>query len=215
MINFIVAYDNIDIELGTYFEDCKNQLLGLLTEQNGLVNGDVCEISGKQCNNVHIDITIPTYNVSPFIFIAYSHGNEKALCCGNNRYIEKDINAHYFVNSLFYTTACSVGKELGAHLVKNGCLAFVGYKSDINAYKQIDKKDISMNCDNAGIMAFLSEDITISEACEKMKTYYTQQIDRLENVKDMLFAGNLVEARNALICLGNKNLRKENLFFTQ
>jgi hypothetical protein len=212
MINFIVAYDNADAELGIYFEDCKNQLLGLLTEHKELVNGDVCEFVAKQCNSAHIDITIPSYNAKPFVFIAYSHGSETALYCGTNRYVEKNINAHHFRNSLFYTTACSAGKELGAHLVENGCLAFVGYKSDINAYTQSDKKDLSKNCDNAGIMAFLSDDITISEACDRMRNYYTQRIDDLCNFKDMLFAGDLVEARDALICLGNKELRKEDLF---
>jgi hypothetical protein len=212
MINFIIAYDNNDAALGTYFEDCKNQLLGVLREQNGLVNDKVREISGNQCNNAHIDMLISQYQLNPFIFIAYSHGNEKALCCGNNYYVEKDVNAHYFVNSLFYTTACSVGKELGAHLIKNGCLAFVGYKNEIHAYKQNDKKEISKNCDNAGIIAFLSDDITISEAYMKMKNYYTQQIDRLNDVRDMLFAGDLVKARESLICLGNKDLKKEDLF---
>jgi len=63
-------------------------------------------------------------------------------------------------------------------------------------------------------MAFLLEDITISEACTKMKNYYTQEIDRLTNFKDMLFAGHLVEARDSLVCLGNGNLKKEDLFLT-
>ncbi|GHT17014.1 hypothetical protein AGMMS4956_20290 [Bacteroidia bacterium] len=214
MINFVVAYDNIDTKLGMYFEECKNQLLGLLEEHNELVNGNVCEIAGRQCNNAYIDIMIPKYNTNPFVFIAYSHGNEKALCCNANFYVDKNVNARHFVNSLFYTTACSAGKELGSYLVDSGCLAFVGYKNDINVYIKTDKKDISKNCDNAGIVAFLSENITILEACKKMKTYYTQQIDKLENMKDMIFAGELVEARDALICLGNENLKKEDLFVT-
>jgi len=212
MIRFIIAYDNLDSELGDYFEGCKNQLSGLLAENSALVNGEIYEMAGKQCNNAHIDIIIPRYNEHPFVFIAYSHGNETALCCGTERYVEKNINAHHFKNSLFYTTACSVGKELGYHLIANGCVAFVGYKSDIHAFIQNEKKEISKNCDNAGIMAFLSDDITISEACGRMKNYYTQQIDKLYNVDDVLFAGNLVEARDALICLGNQNLRKEDLF---
>jgi hypothetical protein len=211
MINFIVAYDNQDANLGTYFEECKNQLVGLLTEKDECSSA-IQEIAGSRCNNAYIDITIPSYNTSPFIFVAYSHGNEKALCCGSNCYVEKDVNAHHFVNSLFYTTACSAGKELGNHLIEKGCLAFVGYKTEINAYRQEGKKEISRNCDNAGIIAFLSENITIREAYKRMKNYYTQHIDRLFNVKDMVFAGNLVKARESLICLGNKDLKKEDLF---
>jgi len=214
MISFIVAYDNQDINLGIYFEECKNQLLGVLTEHSEIVDR-VHEIAGNLCNNAYIDMTIPLHNSNPFVFIAYSHGNEKALCCGNNRYVEKDINTHHFTNCLFYTTACSVGKELGKHLIEQGCLAFVGYERIINVYQQDDKKEISRNCDNAGIIAFLSENITIFEAYTKMKSYYTQQIDRLHNIRDILFTADLVEARDALVCLGDKSLKKEDLFLSK
>lgn len=112
---------------------------------------------------------------------------------------------------MFYSTACLVGKKLAPDLINKGCKAFIGYKEEIFAYKQNEKKEISKNCDNAGIMAFLSDDITIYEACERMKSYYTQQIDRLEDVKDMLFAGNLIHARESIVCLGDKNLKKEDL----
>ena len=212
MINIIVAYDNQDDNLGTYFEDCKDQLIEVLTEHNRFVNGDVREITGVRCNSAFIDITIPSYNTHPFIFIAYSHGNEIALYSGEGCYVEKNMNAHHFRNSLFYTTACSVGKDLGPHLIEQGCLAFVGYKNEIHAYKKEERKEISKKCDNAGIIAFLSDDITVFEAYTRMKDYYTQQIDRQEQVKDMLFAGDLVEARNSLVCLGDKNLKKEDLF---
>jgi hypothetical protein len=215
MINFVVAYDDRDVNLGTYFEDCKNQLLEVLGELNEFVEGKVREMPGQQCNNAAIDLVMPQYQPKPFIFTAYSHGNENALCCKNNNYIEKDNNAHHFANSLFYTTACSAGKELGPHLIDMKCLAFVGYESEICTYMQDDRKDISKKCDNAGIIAFLSENITISEAYIKMKTYYTQQIDRLNGVKDILFAGDLVEARDALVCLGNKDLKKEDLFISE
>jgi len=211
MINFIIAYDNSDANLGAYFEECKNHLLGVLTEQSGLAN-EIREICGNRCNDAHIDILIPQYNSNPFIFVAYSHGNEKALYFGNCRYVEKDVNIHNFANSLFYTTACSVGKELGAHLIENGCLAFIGYDETVSAYKLTEKKDISKNCDNAGIIEFLSDDITIWEAYMRMRNYYTQQINKFENLEDMMFAGDLVEARDALVCLGDKNLKKENLF---
>ena len=136
-----------------------------------------------------IDVTISSINSNPFIFIAYSHGNEKALCCGNENYIEKGVNAHNFGKSLFYTNACLVGKELGIHLIEQGCLAFVGYEKESYKYTQPDKKEISKNCDNAGIISFLSDDITIFEAYNQMKNYYTQQINKLEDFKDMVFAG--------------------------
>ena len=215
MINFIVAYDDRDANLGSYFKDCRDQLSGILTENGDVVNGEVREISGLQCNAVYIDAVVQSCNANPFVFIAYSHGDENALCCGNYRYVEKDVNALLFARSLFYTTACSAGKKLGVHLIDKGCWAFIGYKNEINVHKQQDKKEISRNCDNAGIMAFLSDNITIHEAYVRMKSYYTQQIDKLNDVKDILFAADLREARDSIVCLGNKDLRKADLFLAQ
>jgi hypothetical protein len=212
MINFIVACDNNDIELGAYFTDCKEQLFGVLEEQKGLINGSIHEMSGNLCNSIYIDLKIPTYHPDPFVFIAYSHGNEIALCCRGNCYIEKNINAQHFRNSLFYTSACSVGKDLGPHLIEQGCLSFIGYESEINAYKKNERKDISKKCDNAGIIAFLSGDLTIYDSYKRMKNYYTQQIDKLEDIKDIMFAMDLIHARESLVCLGNENLKKEDLF---
>jgi hypothetical protein len=210
MINVIIAYDNRDANLGTYFEDCKNQILPILKRSNT----ELHEISSIKCNNAYIDFTIPKYNSKPFIFIAYSHGNESALCCNGNCYVEKDSNTHYFVNSLFYTTACSTGKRLGEDLINKGCLAFIGYGSNINVYYNQDvRKKTLMNCDNAGIVAFLSDDITIFEAYKKMKSYYSYHIDKLHETKDMLFAAELVEARDALVFLGKRDLKKETMTF--
>ncbi|MCL2294233.1 MAG: hypothetical protein FWC36_05150 [Spirochaetes bacterium] len=212
MINIFVAFDDKDESLGDYFEDCKNHLLSFLEECSELVNKNPHEISSTCCNSAYLDIMMPKYKPNPFIFIAYSHGNERALCCGDNSYIEKNVNAHHFENSLFYTTACSAGKELGEDLISKGCLAFIGYKSEINVYKQKEKMEITKNCCNSGIIAFLSSDITIYEAYKKMENYYTQQIDKLEEFKDMLFAACLREARDALVFFGNRGLRKKSYF---
>jgi hypothetical protein len=215
MINIIVAYDDKNANLGTYFEDCRNQLLSIIEEQKKSINYNQHELSSNHCNNVYIDILMPQYKPNPFIFIAYSHGNEQALHCENEYYIKKDVNTHHFANSLFYTTACSTGKELGDDLIDKGCLAFIGYRSNTVAFTESSRKEISRNCDNAGIIAFLSDDITIFEAFEKMKNFYAQEINRLNGVKDVLFAGHLVEAMESLVFLGKSDLRKENLFFSE
>jgi uncharacterized protein YkvS len=214
MINIIIAYDEKNASHGAYFEDCKSQLLSIIEEQNGSVNYNPNELPSNHCNNVFIDILMPKYKPNPFIFIAYSHGNEKALHCENTPYVKKDVNTHLFANSLFYTTACSTGKELGEDLINKGCLAFIGYKNDTIAFTEGLKKEVSKNCDNSGIIAFLADDITIFEAFKKMKNYYAQQIDRLNTVKDRLFAGHLVDAMESLVFLGRRDLRKENLFLS-
>jgi hypothetical protein len=208
MIKVIVVYDNKDPVLGTYFEGCKKYLLSALEYQREFVNNKPHTISSLHCNKNYIGSLISSYESNPFIFVAYSHGNEKALRCGGNSYVEKNVNTHKFKNSLFYAMACSTGKELGEDLIKKKCLAFIGYKNEISGFLGDSKKNISINCDNVGIITFLSNDITIFEAFEKMKKYYTQQIDRLYEFKDMLFAGDLVENRESLVFFGEKNLKK-------
>jgi hypothetical protein len=215
MINLIIAYDDKDLDLGTYFKDCKKQLLSILEEQNDPLKYKLNEISSDYCNNVYINSLMPQHMSNPFIFIAYSHGNEKALCCGNSCYIEKNVNTHYFKNSLFYTTACSTGKELGEDLINKGCLAFIGYKTEAIAFLEGSMKEISIKCDNAGITEYLSNDITIFEAFKKMKDCYTQQIDRVLNDNKLaLFAATLVEARDSLVFFGKNELKKEDMFFS-
>jgi len=212
MINIIVAYDDADIQLGTYFENCKKQLLSTLEKQNDPVIYNIHEIPSNNCNNTYIDSLISKYIPHPFIFIAYSHGNEQVLYCGRSNYVERNINTHLFLNSLFYTNACSAGKELGNDLITQGCLVFIGYKKEKFIFPEEIKRKISILCDNAGIIEFLSNDITIFEAFKKMEDIYTQQIDSLNDADDMLFLGFLVDARESLIFLGRRDLRKGDLF---
>jgi len=214
MINIIAAYDDTDTQLGTYFEDCKKQLLSTLNKLNNPVIYDISEIPSNNCNNKDIDSLLIKYTPNPFIFIAYSHGNEQALYCRGNNYVEKNINTYIFLNSLFYTTACSVGKELGDDLIDKGCSVFIGYKKEKIIFPEKIKQEISTLCDNAGIIEFLSNDITIYEAFKKMEDIYTQQIDNLINADDMLFAANLVDARESLVFFGKHNLKKGDFFIS-
>jgi hypothetical protein len=212
MINIIVAFDNTDIILGTYFENCKKQLLFNLGKMNNPVIYNICEIPSNNCNNSYIDSLLIKNIPNPFIFITYSHGDEQALYCRRNKYVEKNINTHMFLNSLFYTTACSAGKELGGDLIDKGCSVFMGYKKEKFIFPEKVKQNISILCDNAGIIEFLSNDITVFEAFKKMEDIYTQQIDSLYDVDDMVFAAHLLDAREALVFLGNPNLRIGDLF---
>ena len=212
MINIFAAYDDKDPKLGTYFEDCKKQLLSVLGKQNDPVEFNVHEIPGDYCNNAYIDSLLIQYLPHPFIFIAYSHGSEWALHCEESRYVEKGVNTDLFRNSLLYTTACSAGKELGNDLINQGCSVFIGYKREINVFSEEAKRKISMLCDNAGIIEFLTNDITIFEAFKKMEDFYTEQIDSLNDAGDMLFAMELVDTRESLVFLGKPDLRKEEFF---
>ena len=210
MINFAVAYDDKAGELSDYFTECKNDLVGFLNEQENLVNDNVLEIPSENCNEAFIETQIKAINDHPFVFIAYSHGNDTMLyTVDDSRYVVKDVNSHVFVGALFYSNACLIGRDLGQNLVDNGCIAFIGFNEKIEAFKFDQYKNISISCDNAALKFFFAQDVTIYDAYKAMKSQYTNQIDRLENFKDMLYAGYLAAAREALIFIGNKEVTRE------
>lgn len=214
MIRFIVAYDESAMDLGSYFNDCKTDIVGFLEEQQ-LIYGNVREISSNNCTIAAIGAAIQPYNPQPFVFIAYSHGVKYALRCNGDSYVSAGVNSILFANSLFFTNACLAGKDLGKDLIDNGCITFVGFEEEISAFKADKYKSISIACDNAGLKYFFAQNVTINEAVRAMKQYYTNQIDRLESFKDMAFAGYLAAAREALVVKGDLELIKEQLYYSQ
>jgi hypothetical protein len=212
MIKFIVAYDDKDAILGTYFEDCKNDIVHLLKEHGYAYH----EISNRSCNSTYIDIVIPTINSNPFIFIAYTHGVDDGLICNEGAFISID-NCYHFCNSLFYSNACLIGKRLAQELINKGCKVFIGFKEESKVLYENDiYRKTFIECDNYALKMFITSDTTIGQSFEAMINYYTNKIDRaLELREDTLYISVLRENRDALICLGNTNLKKEDLFLPQ
>lgn len=211
MTNIAIAFDDKDKNLGNYFLNCKNDISGFFSDQKHLVKGTPVLIPSEKCDQTNIDIEIAKINTTPFIFIAYSHGNENALRCNGNSYVKKGVNTRNFSKSLFYTNSCLSGKHLGEELIDNGCLAFIGYVEEIEAPLNKEYENVSINCDNSGIKTFLSDDIPISKAFQRMRNYYTKNIDKY-NMIDPIFAAMLVRNRESLILHGNNDLKKEDLF---
>jgi hypothetical protein len=162
----------------------------------------------------YVDIVIPRLNPTPFLFVAYTHGVEDGLICNGNAFVSTN-NSHNFENSLFYSTACLVGKELAPDLINKRCRAFIGFKDESKVlFEDSSYRKVFMDCDNYALKKFMMSDTTIEEAFEAMKKYYTTKIDHYLSIKDLLVAGDLVENREALVCLGDKNLKKEDLFIS-
>ena len=60
---------------------------------------------------------------------------------------------------------------------------------------------------------FMTSDTTVGQAFNSMKNYYSNKIDRLMELgEDPLFIGALTANREALVCLGDKSLKKEDFF---
>lgn len=204
MINFLIACDDKDLILGSYFAKCRDKLCDFLNEYN--FEKTLVEISGKKCNVVNIDLNLDALTNNKFIFIAFSHGNYCSLLVDKEEYVSCSHNASKFGNALFYTNACSSGKGLGLQLIDQGCAVFIGYSEDINV--SLNHLDVFANCDNACLYFFFGEEITIFEAFQKTKRHFTNRANKLEPFD----RAELIYARDALVFHGNKNLSKRDFF---
>ncbi len=211
MINIFIAFDCDDIKLGPYFHNCMKDLSSvLLTEKDNGLKCLIMELPTRYCNWAHLDIKYSKYKDRPFIIVAYTHGNEDALTVGGTSFIKADEDNSFFNNSFFYTNSCLSGKRLGPNLIEQKCKTFIGYDQEIVAFKN-ELQQESLKCDNIGINLFLTSDYTAYEAFIGMKDYYTQKANSLDLFRDILSASLLINAREALVFHGDKNLKKSDL----
>lgn len=154
MISVNIAFDDKDLGLGNYFQQCKEDLLSFLEARrvNGGDEYTVNEIHSGRCNEVYINHQISIVNPNNFLFIAYSHGEADCLIAGGAPYVHSDTSTHLFSNSLFYAVACATGARLGKALVDSGCHVFIGYKGPF--YILNKHLRLAINCANVGIKMF-------------------------------------------------------------
>lgn len=172
--------------------------------QGNIVYG-LHEIPGNRLNQAYIDTHIPTININRFLFVAYSHGLHHSLVHGGTYYIKTNVNSHLFANSFFYSMCCLSALELGIDITNNHSgVVFIGYNDNadalLGAYMQL-----SIDCDNHGLKEFLSGK-TAEASYQSMKDNFTQQIDILESIGEILRAASLRRNRDALVFYGNPNL---------
>lgn len=206
MTKFIIAYDNQDPILGSYFTLCKENLVSFLTEK-GL--STIVEIHAKYCNQTYIEIKIrEVKNEENLCFIAYSHGNINSVVCAGESYVKVSENTHLFNNAIFYSNACLCGAELSFDLISKGCKAFIGSKEETKVL--LLDPNLSAKLDNYALMIFVEQNKTIHDSYISMLNYYDYEIDRLNELEGGFGfgkAGYLVEARDALVFLGDKNIK--------
>jgi len=202
MINFHIAFDGLDVQLGNYFEVSKTDIVDFInTECNG---HQIHEIPSNLCNQAYIDIRLPQINAKNFIFAVYAHGNDDELVSNGTFFIKKDINSSLFANAFFYSMSCLTGKELGRSLIETGSHAFIGYSIEaealLGAYMQT-----SIDCDNHGLKNFI-RGLKLQECFDKMKEHFTEKIDWLEENGEPLLAAYLLANKDALVLEGNGEL---------
>lgn len=210
MIRVVVAVDEQNASHGSYFDASKDYLAGLIDE----LEGDFHVMNSSSCKKSYVNDSLPAVcGDKPFVFTVFSHGNEKACVAGGQNYVDEQ-NLDKFKNTLFYSTACLNGKELGQKLIESGCTAFVGFTAESNALSVDDHSEIFMRCDLACLFSFLgNEGKTLKEAMADSEAYYNREIDKLDSFWDVVAKGLLIENRDTLKVFGNTDLKREDLSF--
>ena len=213
MIRVLIASDDNDVELGEYFRACKQDLLSVVSAE--IDSGKLLtveDIPSINCNVVYLNVKYTTFKKIPFLWVSFSHGNESSIRFNGSVFVSAGDDNSLFEDTLFYTNSCLSGKFLGPDLINQNCRTFIGYDQSVIAFKNENQK-ISLKCDTVGLILFLTEDVTAYDAFEHTKQYYTQQAEILLKYGDILSSGLLINAREDLVFHGDKNLKKEELFF--
>lgn len=197
MINTILAVDNEDSGLGSFFSECLQDIEDFQNENKVLT----ILLSNLLRNDIAISVKLEA--IAKFIFLAYSHGNDDSLVVnGSHPYISINVNNNRFTDSLFYACACHTGKILGQSLVDSGCASYIGYQDEFKVWGYNTAPFVE--CANYGYKLFL-EGHDVETIIIMMKSKYDDHINNYNN--DYFGAANLLSNRNALIARGNLQLK--------
>lgn len=186
MNNLLVIYDNEDSRMGNYFESSHQDLNDKLSS---LPHINLQSLNSVQCFSTPIEHHIGTFDGKPFVFIAYSHGNDDSIYIGDDKYIHSQ-NAYFFGATLFYSCCCLTAKKLGSKLREQGCRIFIGYNSKITSVA--DETDpYFQDCENSFIHNFLTTDDTIQESLKYMYKKYNEMRLFLAENYDLFTASTL------------------------
>ena len=211
MIRIVTAYDDLDTKLGTYFIACKEDIAAVIKAESEINDRYLStEISGINCNQAYLDVILSDHKEIPFLWISYTHGNEKEITVNGCSFVKAGNDNSYFQESFFYTNSCLSGKFLGPDLIAQNCKVFIGYDDTIVAFKN-EHREVSVKCDNIGLITFLTTTSTAYESFEAMQSYYTQESNRIFRYGDPLSSALLINAREALVFHGEKDFTKEDL----
>jgi hypothetical protein len=201
MINTLLIYDNLDADLGDFFDQCALYTRNFTNESYNII-----ELNNNNLNELNFQLKTSLFNTDNFLCISYTHGSEtELLSLARIPFLSEQININAVQNSFAYCFACHAGKQLGYSMVNNGALAFVGFKDELKIQVFFYAFDRFISCATAGIKYFFSG-MSIYDSVIKMKNEYTTCIDDFYEI-DLIVASCFMEHRDALVILGNPNLQ--------
>lgn len=208
MLNIIILYDDLDGHIGDNFTLSYNNL----SRDVNLAQYNTIELNDINCSRDNLEVAITNLYESSFIFIGYSHGESDKLISSHSPdgYLTF-ANSYFFSKSLVYADTCHSGLELKDSLINNGCFAYIGYNDELLLPDNPNDESLFIDCQNKGIVHFLTTDDTLEDAFNAMKIVYNDTVDFLSQ-KDVLLASRLRKNSARLVIAGNKTLTRNDFF---
>lgn len=158
-----IACDNEDAKLGRFFQSCFDEI-----RETAVANGFeyksflTAELT-KDVINQH------TSEADEYVFSAFSHGNDNALLCGKENYVEAGDNVKNFYSSVFYTFACETANGIGKEFSEAYVLGYFGYNKP--AWVVFAQEDLFVECATKGLVSYI-EGKTLRQCAEDMIAAY-------------------------------------------
>ena len=162
-----IACDNEDAKLGHFFQSCFDTIREVAVA-NGLEYKSfmTAELT-KDMINQH------TSNAEEYVFSAFSHGNDSALLCGDEHYVESGDNVKNFYNSVFYTFACKTANGIGKEFREAYVLGYFGYNKP--AWVVYGQREMFVECATKGLVSYI-EGKTLKQCAEDLIAAYDHSL---------------------------------------
>jgi hypothetical protein len=186
-----IACDNEDAKLGRFFQSCFD------TVREAAVANSVAYKSLMTAELTKDVINQHTAKADEYVFSAFSHGDDNALLCGKERYVEADDNVKNFYSSVFYTFACLTANGIGKEFREAYVQGYFGYKRP--AWVVYAQEEMFVECATKGLVSYI-EGKTLKQCAEDLIATYNS---RLEKAKMTPAYAYLLKNKQSLVTIIN------------
>lgn len=186
-----IACDNEDAKLGHFFHSCHDTVREAAVANGFDYKSFMTTELTKDVINQH------TAKAEEYVFSAFSHGDDNALLCGKEQYVESDDNVKNFYSSVFYTFACLTANGIGKEFSEAYVLGYFGYNK--RAWVVPCQEELFVECATKGLVSYI-EGKTLKQCAEDLLAAYTSN---LKNAKMTPAYGFLLRNKQSLVTIIN------------
>lgn len=162
-----IACDNEDEKLGRFFQSCFDKIREAAVANGFEYKSFLTAELTKDVINRH------TSEADEYVFSAFSHGNDNALLCGKEHYVEAGDNVKNFYSSVFYTFACETASGIGKEFSEAYVLGYFGYNKP--AWVVYAQEDLFVECATKGLVSYI-EGKTLRQCVDDMIATYDKSL---------------------------------------